>query len=76
MVKFPEFANLSEEVEKKIISVECYKAFRGTMLVTPGNPNFKPYELYGDWLFKPDVECWYCKGCSFPRKVCRVVSVD
>lgn len=57
-----------------VISTEGYKAFRGTMHVTPGNPAFQPYDLDGDWLYKPDTECWYCKGHSFPAEMCQVVN--
>lgn len=60
----------------KIIQVEGYKAFRGTMKVTPGNPAFQPYTLTGDWLYKPDTDCWYCKGRSFPAFTCEPIETE
>lgn len=57
----------------EMICVEGYKAFRGTMQITPGNPKFAPYTMTGDWLYKPDTNCWYCKGQSFPASICEPV---
>lgn len=59
-----------------MICVEGYKAFRGTMKVTPGNPAYPPYELTGDWLYKPDTDCWYCKGQSFPAFTCNPIETE
>lgn len=39
--------------------------FYGAATVTPKNPNFKPFELVGTWLYKPDCDCWYCAGHSY-----------
>ena len=59
----------------KIIQVEGYKAFRGYMIVTPGNPAYLPHEVFGDWLYKPDTDCWYCKGRSFPAATCKIGAI-
>lgn len=56
-----------------MIECENYKMFRGTMLITPANPEFEPFALTGDWLYKPEYGCWYCKARSFPEAVCSVV---
>lgn len=56
-----------------MICSEGYKAFRGTMRIVPKNPNMKPYELTADWLYKPEYQCWYGKGSSFPEEICEVV---
>lgn len=61
---------------KKMICVEGYKAFRGTMKVTPGNPAYAPYTLTGDWLYKPEADCWYCKGQSFPAFTCKPIEIE
>lgn len=58
-----------------LISSEGYKTFRGTMHIIPGNPAFPPYDLDGDWLYKPDTGCWYCKGRSFPAETCEILGV-
>lgn len=56
-----------------MICSEGYKAFRGTMRIVPKNPNMKPYELTADWLYKPEYQCWYGKGSSFPEEICEVL---
>lgn len=53
-----------------IISVSGYKAFHGTMCIAPSGQT--PYYLTGDWLYKPEFDCWYGKGRSFPASVCTV----
>ena len=52
----------------KLLTCEGYKMFEGEMVITP--PNRPEYILSGVWLYKPDCDCWYCKGSSFPSKVC------
>ena len=63
----------------KMICVEGYKAFRGTMRITPranGEPiPEKSWELTGDWLYRPDTGCWYGKGQSFPAALCTPVEI-
>ena len=56
-----------------MICSEGYKAFRGTMRIVPKNPNMKPYELTADWLYKPEYQCWYGRGSSFPEGICEVL---
>lgn len=56
-----------------MIEVEGYKAFQGTMRITPKCGGVKSFELEGDWLYKPDTGCWYGKGSSFPKEICKVV---
>lgn len=56
-----------------MIKVEGYKAFKGTMKITPKNADFKPFELESDWLYKPDTDCWYGNGRSFCASICEVV---
>lgn len=56
-----------------MIQVENYKAFRGTMRITPTNPQFPQQELHSDWLYKPEYNCWYGCGRSFMAEICEVV---
>lgn len=56
-----------------MIRVEGYKAFRGVMRIIPKNEKFSPYEVEGDWLYKPEYDCWYGKGSSYPASICEVV---
>ena len=54
-----------------MIKVEGYKVFRGAMRIVPKN-GFNPFELEGEWLYKPDTGCWYCNGRSFSEDICEV----
>lgn len=60
-----------------MIEVDGYKAFHGTLRVTPVNGN-APYTLTGDCLYKPDMGCWYVKRpgtctTSVPADICELV---
>ena len=59
----------------KIINVEGYKAFRGIMRITP-KAAVPAFELYGDWLYRPDTGCWYGLCSSFADEICTIVEVD
>ena len=54
-----------------MICVEGYKAFHGTMKITPVNGS-APLLLRGDWLYKPECGCWYGGGQSFGAEICQV----
>lgn len=54
-----------------VISVEGYKAFRGTMRISPRGA--EAYDLCGNWLYKPETGCWYGNGRSFPKEVCTIL---
>ena len=56
-----------------MIKVEGYKAFKGVMKITPKNTEFKPFLLEGEWLYKPDTDCWYGDSRSFCASICEVV---
>lgn len=56
-----------------MIIVEKHKAFRGTMIITPKNDKLEPFSLQGDWMYRPDTDCWYGCGRSFPAEVCEIV---
>ncbi|MBQ5317489.1 MAG: hypothetical protein J6K17_00145 [Oscillospiraceae bacterium] len=56
-----------------MIKVEGYKAFHGVMKVKPKSNEIEPFELTGDWLYKPDTGCWYGNGRSFVEEICEVV---
>lgn len=57
----------------KLICVEGYKAFRGTLRVSPKTDKVKPFNVVGDFLYKPDTDCWYGRGCSYAAEICEVV---
>lgn len=62
-------------VTDKVISVEGFKAFRGTMKIRPKTAAVPAFELSGDWLYKPETGCWYGKGSSFPEDICTIMEV-
>lgn len=57
-----------------MIQAEGYQAFRGTMRITPKSQKFQPQEIYGDWLYKPEYDCWYGCGQSFAAEICEVIT--
>lgn len=57
-----------------MLKCEGYKMFRGTMRVTPTNPKFPQVDITGDWLYKPEYDCWYCNGSSYMAFICEVVN--
>lgn len=56
-----------------MICVEGYKAFRGTMRITPKCAEVKAFCLTDDWLYRPDTGCWYCQGRNFAGEICDVL---
>lgn len=50
---------------RRACQCEGYIMFRGQVNVTPKNTDFKPFCLFGTWLYKPEYNCWYCNGKSF-----------
>ena len=52
-----------------MLSCEGYKMFRGKAKIVPPNPKFLPFIEEGDWLYKPDYDCWYVNGHSYPARV-------
>lgn len=61
-----------------MICVEGYRAFRGAMRIAPKDlPPYKAmnhsFTLTGDWLYKPQYDCWYGCGRSFGADICEVV---
>ena len=60
-----------------MIKVEGYKAFHGDMMITPKNGLYPPFYICNkDWLYKPDTDCWYGNGQSFPAEICEVISMN
>lgn len=56
-----------------MIKVEGYKAFRGIMKIIPKSNLIPPFNIEGDFLYKPEYDCWYNKGSSYPANVCEVL---
>ena len=65
----------------KVIAVEGYRAFTGTMAIQIVTFTFpviggKRTLISGDWLYRPDTDCWYCKGQSYPSSICTIWRVQ
>ncbi len=62
-----------------MIEVDGYKAFRGIMRISPVNTGFPAFEVEGDFLYKPEYDCWYCRpkkggfSSSYPADICEVI---
>lgn len=54
-----------------MLQCEGYKMFYGVMEIKPKNTCSHTVE--GTWLYKPEYECWYCKGRSYPVDVCFII---
>lgn len=52
-----------------MLSCEGYKMFEGKATVTPTNTKFPPRVEDGVWLYKPEYDCWYVNGNSYPAKI-------
>jgi len=55
----------------RLMIVEGYSMFHGTMQVSDYSGQ-RTTEITGDWLFKPDTKCWYCRGESYPHEMCKI----
>lgn len=54
-----------EDFVPKVIRVEGHVAFCGNMLVNGTR-------VWGSWLYKPETDCWYHRGRSYPASICRM----
>ncbi len=59
----------------KILRCEGYQMFEGIMEIVPKTDKLRPFTVEGTWLFKPEYNCWYCKGSSYPSDICKVIEV-
>ena len=58
-----------------MLKCEGYKMFHGVMTITPkpvGEYKIPPMDIEGVWLYKPEYDCWYCNGSSYPAEICQV----
>lgn len=51
-----------------MLSCEGYKMFSGRATIVPVNGK-EPYTIMGTWLYKPEWDCWYVGGQSFPSQI-------
>lgn len=57
----------------EMLTCEGYKMFWGRLLIVPVMPGRDPYTETGVCLYKPEHDCWYINGSSYPADICRVV---
>ena len=54
-----------------MLSCEGYRMFYGTATVKWAATT--PETVKGTWLYRPDVDCWYCNGHSYPADIVEVL---
>lgn len=59
-----------------MIAVDGYLAFRGEMKIRPRSSSIEPFKISGDWLYKPEFDCWYGGGRSFSAEICEIIYDD
>ena len=52
-----------------MLKCEGYMMFRGTATIRPKSQSRKEYKEHGDWLYKPEWDCWYVNGSSYPAEI-------
>lgn len=55
-----------------MLCCEGYKMFKGAAMVVPKNPKFPPRAERGTWLYKPEYDCWYVNGHSYPSEIVNI----
>lgn len=57
-----------------MIKVEGFKAFHGDMTIIPKNTLYQSFYVCDkDWLYRPDTDCWYGNGSSYPAEICEPI---
>ena len=52
-----------------MLMCEGYKMFKGKADIVAVNPKFSKSDVSGVWLYKPEYDCWYCNGSSYPAEI-------
>lgn len=55
-----------------MLRCEGYMMFKGTAMVVPKNTKFPPRAETGTWLYKPEYDCWYVNGHSYPSEIVNI----
>ena len=51
-----------------MLTCEGYKMFRGTGEIHNAQTGKTVRTERGDWLYKPEYDCWYVNGSSYPAQ--------
>ena len=52
-----------------MLKCEGYMMFKGKAMVIPASERFPAFMEDGVWLYKPEYDCWYVNGRSYPAKI-------
>lgn len=55
-----------------MLTSEGYKMFRGTGEIHNAQTGKTVRTERGDWLYKPEYDCWYVNGSSYPAECVEV----
>ncbi len=58
-----------------MLKCEGYKMFKGSATIKPVT-KMQPFTVTGTWLYKPEYDCWYCNGSSYPAKIVTDIKED
>lgn len=56
-----------------MLQSEGYKMFRGTGTIHNAKTGEYIESQHGDWLYKPEYNCWYVNGSSYPAECVNVL---
>lgn len=52
-----------------MLECEGYKMFKGQATIVPINKYIPEFVEKGTFLYKPEHNCWYVNGHSYPAKI-------
>lgn len=55
-----------------MLKCEGYMMFYGTARIVPKTNIVESFEETGTWLYKPDTDCWYVNGASYPASIVQI----
>lgn len=58
-----------------MLKCKGYKMFKGSATIKPVT-KMQPFTVTGMWLYKPEYDCWYCNGSSYPAKIVTDIKED
>lgn len=56
-----------------LLECEGYRMFKGKAFINPASKNVCPFVEDGVWLYKPEYDCWYCNGHSYPAEIVKIL---
>lgn len=59
-----------------MLECEGYKMFCGQATIVPVNNDFPKFVEQGMFLYKPEFNCWYVNGHSYPADIVEDIQDD